>query len=77
MREAADNEKCKEYKNYGARGITVYPEWIDSFENFYKHIGERPSKNHSLERIDNNLNHTDENTVLVTDDGYELLTICQ
>ena len=40
-------------KYYGARGIRVCGRWVNSFQNFYDDMGERP-KNMSIERIDNN-----------------------
>lgn len=45
--------KTKRFKDYGGRGIKVSPEW-HVFENFYSDMGARPSKDHSIERIDNN-----------------------
>lgn len=47
------NKSDRKYPDYGGRGITVCQEWIDSFEAFYSHIGKRPSKKHSLDRIEN------------------------
>lgn len=49
------NPKNKDYPRYGGRGITVHPDWIpkNSFMSFYDHVGARPSKLHSLDRIDN------------------------
>jgi len=41
------------YARYGARGISVFPEWIASFGAFISHIGPRPSPKHSIDRIDN------------------------
>lgn len=41
------------YHNYGGRGITVHEPWINDFGAFIKHVGLRPSKDHSLERKDN------------------------
>lgn len=41
------------YAKYGAKGITVCKEWENSFEEFFKYVGRRPSKNHSIDRIDN------------------------
>jgi hypothetical protein len=38
---------------YIDRGITVCSEWVDDFQAFLAHLGERPSRNHSIDRIDN------------------------
>lgn len=48
------NPNVCNYRNYGGRGIGVHNDWRHSFENFYNHIGPRPSKKHTLERIENN-----------------------
>lgn len=42
----------RSFSNYGGRGITVDPEWF-YFKTFLTDMGERPSKSHTLERIDN------------------------
>lgn len=46
-----------EARNYYLRGIRVCPQWERSYTEFrdwiIKNIGHRPSKNHSLDRIDN------------------------
>lgn len=44
----------KSYHNYGGRGITVCPQWLESFEVFRTDVGPRPSAKLTLERIDNN-----------------------
>ena len=41
------------FYNYGARGISMYPEWVESFEKFYAHIGPRPGHGYSIDRINN------------------------
>ena len=43
----------KRYFNYGGRGITVTDEWLQ-FIPFAEHVGQPPSKKHTLDRIDNN-----------------------
>lgn len=47
------NPKCRSYKNWGARGIKVFPSWIHSFTKFLSHVGRRPTKSHSIHRMDN------------------------
>jgi hypothetical protein len=42
------------YKWYGARGIKMHPEWVESYESFLNHVGRAPSKEHSIDRVDNN-----------------------
>ena len=43
----------KNFKDYGERGITVCPEWENSFINFFEDLGKRPTPKHSLDRKDN------------------------
>ena len=45
------------YPSYGGRGLTMEPEWIDSFEAFYAEVGPRPGPGYSLDRIDNDLGY--------------------
>ncbi len=54
MRYRCHNPKCVVYPDYGGRGIYVFEEWRHDFWAFIRHIGERPSKGHSIDRIDGN-----------------------
>lgn len=47
------NKNCPVYYQYGGRGIEVCEEWKNSFIEFFKHVGKRPSKKLSLDRIKN------------------------
>jgi hypothetical protein len=47
------NPRYHEWKYYGGRGITVCDRWCNSFENFFADMGDRPSPQHSIDRVDN------------------------
>lgn len=42
------------YHQYGGRGIKICEQWKNSFATFYADIGSKPSKRHTLDRIDVN-----------------------
>lgn len=59
------HSRCKRtndvgYENYGGRGIAVCERW-SSFINFYEDMGPRPSRQHSIDRIDNNAGYSPSN----------------
>ena len=60
MKQRCSQEKCKDYKNYGERGITVCSEWINSFETFYQDMGDRP-EGMTIDRINNDGNYCPDN----------------
>ena len=51
------NPKNEHFDRYGGRGITMCPEWRDSFEAFLRDVGPRPSPRHSIDRINNDGNY--------------------
>lgn len=60
MRNRCKNPNNPEYKNYGARNVGICPTW-DDFRQFYADLGPRPSKDHSLDRIDNDAGYSKAN----------------
>ncbi len=57
MIQRCHNLGRKDYKNYGGRGISVCKKWRVSFDVFLKDVGRRPTKKHTLDRIDNSKNY--------------------
>ncbi len=57
MKSRCLNKHDKGYQGWGGRGITIFQEWIDSFESFLDYIGPKPDRTYSIDRIDNNGNY--------------------
>ena len=55
MKQRCFNENHKRYKDYGGKGIGICQKWINSFEEFYKDMGDKPEpkSEYSLDRINN------------------------
>lgn len=66
MKNRCSNPNVASYGNYGGRGIRVCSRWLDSFSNFFEDMGKRPSKLHSIERRDNDLNYEPDNCYWAT-----------
>lgn len=61
MRERCYNIRNQSFKDYGGRGITVCDRWLNSFVNFYDDMGDRPGREYSIERVNNNGNYEPNN----------------
>lgn len=55
------NKNEKRYADYGGRGIKMCDRWLESFDNFYEDMGDKPTPKHSLDRIDVNGNYEPSN----------------
>lgn len=55
------NSNNKDYHNYGGRGIVVCDRWLMGFIYFIEDMGNRPSKDYTLDRINNNDNYSPTN----------------
>ncbi len=64
IKNRCTNQKRRDWKNYGGRGINICPEWADNYIAFKEYIlnsiGERP-KGYSIDRINNDGNYEPNN----------------
>lgn len=56
MRQRCSNQNHPRYADYGGRGISVCERW-DSFDSFVSDMGPRPTRFHTIERVNNNGNY--------------------
>lgn len=61
MRERCLNKAKSSYPRYGGRGIEVCDKWRKDFGAFLADMGRKPSKIHTLDRIDTNGNYEPDN----------------
>lgn len=57
IKQRCGNPTNPSFKDYGGRGISIFPEWNKTPKSFMEYLGPRPSKRHSIERIDNSGNY--------------------
>lgn len=66
IRQRCYSKGDTKYEYYGGRGITVCDEWLKSFVLFFLDMGCRPSRRHSIDRIDNDKGYSVDNCRWVT-----------
>lgn len=53
MKTRCFNQKFKDFRLYGGKGITVFLPWVTSFARFFEDVGAKPTPRHSLDRHPN------------------------
>lgn len=66
MIQRCTNPNSTRYADYGGRGICVCDRWRQSFSAFAEDMGDRPSRRHSLERLNNDGMYEPGNVVWAT-----------
>lgn len=61
MKARCNNLNHAAYPSYGGRGIKVCTEWANSFPNFLKDMGDKPTQKHSIDRINNDMGYLPDN----------------
>lgn len=56
------NKRATNFKYYGAKGILVCEQWHD-YREFLRNMGECPSPDMTVERVDNELSYTPDNCI--------------
>ena len=61
MKRRCYDTKHENYKYYGERGIIVCNEWKNNYVTFLNDQGRKPTKKHSIDRINPNGNYEPSN----------------
>jgi len=61
MKTRCLNKNRKQWSDYGGRGISICDRWLYSFQNFVADMGPKPTKHHTLDRIENDKGYSPDN----------------
>lgn len=61
MKYRCNNSNASNYYMYGGKGIKVCERWQNSFQNFYADMGDKPTPEHSIDRVDSKGDYTPDN----------------
>lgn len=53
IKQRCYNPNCGDSRNYGGRGIAMWPGWYTDIQAFADYVKEAPSPKHTIDRIDN------------------------
>ena len=71
IKDRCTNPESKDFARYGGKGITVCDQWLNSFEQFYKDMGEKPNGT-SIDRINNDQGYSPKNCRWATHSQQQL-----
>ncbi len=61
MKVRCYSTKHRMFYRYGGRGIRVCDRWLDSFQAFLEDVGPKPTKEHTLDRLDGDRGYEPDN----------------
>ncbi len=80
MKDRCNVSATNGYKYYGGKGVKVCDRWENSFSNFIKDMGNKPTLKHQIDRLDSSKDYTPDNcrwatpTENIRDRDYTKLT---
>lgn len=67
IKKRCTNPNHRDFHLWGGKGIRMSAEWENDFAAFFRDMGPRPSKAHSIDRIDSSKDYSADNCRWATD----------